>query len=255
MSYHVPVMAQESLAQLAMQPDGIYVDATFGGGGHSRLMLEQLGPQGRLVAFDQDPDAQANLPEDDRLLFAPANFRHLKRYLRLFGIRQIDGLLADLGVSSHQLDIPERGFSFRYDADLDMRMDPAQEVSAATVVAKASADELQHILSAYGEVRNARTLAHHLVQARDKAPLRSIADLIAVVEPLARGQRNRYLAQVFQALRIAVNDEMGALEDLLTQATELLRPGGRLAAISYHSLEDRLVKKYPQDRQYHRSGT
>ncbi|MCB0637670.1 MAG: 16S rRNA (cytosine(1402)-N(4))-methyltransferase RsmH [Lewinella sp.] len=242
MSYHVPVMARESLEYLAIRPDGTYVDATFGGGGHSRLILEQLGPQGRLVAFDQDPDAQGNLPEDERLLFAPANFRHLKRYLRLFGIRQIDGLLADLGVSSHQLDIPERGFSFRYNAELDMRMDPAQEVTAAVILAQASGEELQHILGSYGEVRNARTLALQLVQTRDKAPLRTIADLIAVAEPLARGQRNRYLAQVFQALRIAVNDEMGALEEMLEQAADVLRPGGRLVAISYHSLEDRLVK-------------
>lgn len=242
MSYHVPVLAQASIELLDLQPNGTYVDATFGGGGHSRLILEQLGPQGRLVAFDQDPDARGNLPEDDRLLFAPANFRHLKRYLRLFGIAEIDGLLADLGVSSHQLDVPERGFSFRYEAELDMRMDAAQAVTAATVLAEAGAEELQHIFSSYGEVRNARTLARKIAQERDKQPLRTVAEFIALLEPLARGQRNRYLAQVFQALRIAVNDEMGALEDLLLQATEVLRPGGRLVAISYHSLEDRLVK-------------
>ncbi|MEZ4984792.1 MAG: 16S rRNA (cytosine(1402)-N(4))-methyltransferase RsmH [Saprospiraceae bacterium] len=242
MSYHLPVMAQQCIEQLQIKPDGIYVAVTFGGGGHSQLILEQLGPTGKLVAFDQDEDARANLPEDERLLFAPANFRHLKRYLRLYGIKQIDGLLADLGVSSHQLDVPERGFSFRFDAPLDMRMNTAEGHTAADILEHTALEELQFVFGNYGEVRNARTLAHAIVEAREKEPLQTIGELVKIAEPLAFGKLNRYLAQVFQALRIAVNDEMGALEDMLTQATEVLRPGGRLVAMSYHSLEDRMVK-------------
>jgi 16S rRNA (cytosine1402-N4)-methyltransferase len=242
MSYHLPVMAHQCIEQLQIDPAGVYVDVTFGGGGHSQLILDQLGPQGRLVAFDQDPDANANLPEDARLLFAPANFRHLKRYLRLYGIAEVDGILADLGVSSHQLDVPERGFSFRFNADLDMRMNPEAGPTAAEVLAHTPVEELQFVLGTYGEVRNARTLALRIVEAREAQPIETIGELLQIVEPLARGKTNRYLAQVFQALRIAVNDEMGALKEMLEQATEVLKPGGRLVAMSYHSLEDRLVK-------------
>lgn len=242
MSYHVPVLAQTCIDLLAIRPDGVYVDVTFGGGGHSRMILEKLGANGRLIAFDQDQDAQRNLPGDPRVFFVPANFRYLKRYLRLYGIRQIDGLLADLGVSSHQFDEGERGFSFRFDAELDMRMDQSQDKTAADILATYDAARLQQLFSEYGEVRNARTLAHHLVEERSQRPMQTIGDLLAAIDPLVRGQRARYLAQVFQALRIEVNDEMGALEQMLLDATATLKPGGRLVVLAYHSLEDRLVK-------------
>ena len=242
MSYHLPVMAYQCIEHLQIMADGVYVDVTFGGGGHSKLILEQLGPNGRLVAFDQDTDAKDNLFGDKRVLFAPANFRYLERYLRLFGIRKIDGLLADLGVSSHQLDVPERGFSFRFAANLDMRMNQSNGPTAAEVLAKTAAKELQFVFGTYGEVRNARTLANRIVEAREEQPIKTVADLVEIAEPIIFGKRNRYLAQVFQALRIAVNDEMGALEEMLAQATQVLKPGGRLVALSYHSLEDRMVK-------------
>jgi len=243
MSYHVPVLANECIEHLQIRPGGIYVDVTFGGGGHSRLILAKAGDDPiRLFGFDQDEDARANALEDERFTFVAANFRHLKRYLRLYGIDQIDGLLADLGVSSHQFDAAERGFSFRFDAELDMRMSKAADRSAADVVNHYSPEDLQAVLGEYGEVRNARTLAHAIVQQRDQQSFRTIADLLRCVEPCIRGQRNRYLAQVFQALRIEVNDEIGALKELFTQATELLSPGGRLVVLSYHSLEDRITK-------------
>ncbi|MGH1433288.1 MAG: 16S rRNA (cytosine(1402)-N(4))-methyltransferase RsmH [Lewinella sp.] len=242
MSYHLPVMARECLDYLQIDPAGTYVDVTFGGGGHSKLILEQLGPEGRLLAFDQDADAEKNLPGDDRLLFAAANFRHLKRYLRLYGIKQVDGVLADLGVSSHQLDVPERGFSFRFAADLDMRMNQQDGPTAAEILAHTPVDELQYVFGTYGEVRNARTLAHRIAEAREQQAITTVDEFVQIVEPMARGKVNRYLAQVFQALRIAVNDEMRALEEMLEQATTVLRPGGRLVAMSYHSLEDRMVK-------------
>lgn len=242
MSYHLPVMARQCIDYLEIKPDGVYVDVTFGGGGHSKLILDKLGPQGRLLAFDQDSDAKENLIADERLLFAPANFRYLKRYLRLYGIGEVDGILADLGVSSHQLDVPERGFSFRFEAELDMRMNTADGPTAAEVLAHTPMDELQYVFGAYGEVRNARTLAKRIVEARDKQPITRVGELVKIAEPIAFGKVNRYLAQVFQALRIAVNDEMKALEEMLEQATTVLRPGGRLVAMSYHSLEDRMVK-------------
>jgi 16S rRNA (cytosine1402-N4)-methyltransferase len=235
-------MARECLDYLQIDPAGTYVDVTFGGGGHSKLILEQLGPNGRLLAFDQDPDAEKNLPADERLLFAAANFRHLKRYLRLYGIKQVDGILADLGVSSHQLDVPERGFSFRFTADLDMRMNQQDGPTAAEILAHTPVDELQYVFGTYGEVRNARTLAQRIGEVRDQQAITTVDEFVQIVEPLARGKSNRYLAQVFQALRIAVNDEMRALEEMLEQATTVLRPGGRLVAMSYHSLEDRMVK-------------
>ena len=244
MDYHVPVLADESVDYLITRPDGIYVDVTFGGGGHGRLVLEALSPQGKLFGFDQDPDAAANVLDDDRFTFVAANFRDLRNYLRLYGVEHIDGLLADLGVSSHQFDAAERGFSFRFDAPLDMRMNQEGGRTAADLVNELGAEDLQHVLGQFGEVRNARTLAQAIVSARESRPVRTIGDFLTVVDPLVRGQRNRYLAQVFQALRIAVNDEIGALTGLLRQATELLRPGGRLVVISYHSLEDRLVKNF-----------
>jgi len=238
--YHEPAMPEESLRALALQPNGTYVDATFGGGGHARLILEQLGSKGCLLAFDQDEDAQQNAPEDERFRLIDQNFRHLKRFLRLHGHREVDGILADLGVSSHQLDEAERGFSFRFgEAELDMRMDRKQGRTAADVLNTYPPGDLQELFSRYGEVRNARTLAHALVQAR---PFSRVHDLLAAIDPLVRGQRNRYLAQVFQALRMEVNDEMGALTDFLSQAWEVLCPEGRLVVITYHSIEDRLVK-------------
>jgi 16S rRNA (cytosine1402-N4)-methyltransferase len=235
-------MAEACIDFLNIRPEGTYVDVTLGGGGHSRLILEKLGAKGRLVVFDQDEDAVQNVPADERVLFAPANFRHLKRYLRLLGIRSIDGLLADLGVSSHQFDEGDRGFSYRFDAPLDMRMDQSQELTAAGVLAGRDAAALQRMFSDYGELRNARTLALHLTAQQKARPIATIGDLLSAIEPVIKGPRQRYLAQVFQALRIEVNDEMGALADMLVQATEVLSAGGRLVVLSYHSLEDRLVK-------------
>ena len=244
MSYHDPVLLKESIEALAVQRDGVYIDATFGGGGHSRLILERLGPEGHLLAFDQDEDALANLPDDDRFIFNHHNFRFLKRFLRLHGFLQVDGILADLGVSSHQLDTAERGFSYRFDAELDMRMNRQLERTAADVVNSYSAVGLQEVFSRYGELRNARTLAQQLVDARSARPLRTVGDLVGVAEMLIRGPRDRYLAQLFQALRMEVNDELGALRELLEASLEMLKPGGRLVVIAYHSIEDRLVKQF-----------
>ena len=244
MAYHLPVLASESIELLAIVPDGVYVDATFGGGGHARLILEQLGPQGRLLGFDQDEDALVNAPQDERFTFVHHNFRFLKRFLRLYGIRQVHGILADLGVSSHQLDVAERGFSYRFDAELDMRMNRQAGKSAADVLNTYEPEALQELFGKYGEVRNARSLAERIFTERSHRPIRSIAEFLAIVAPLVRGHRARYLSQVFQALRIEVNDEMGALQEFLEQAFEVLQPGGRLAVISYHSVEDRMVKNF-----------
>lgn len=242
--YHQPVMAPECLEGLAIREEGIYVDVTYGGGGHSRLIIEQLGDKGRLYGFDQDEDAKANALKDERFTFVAANFRYLKRFLKLHGVKAVDGILADLGVSSHQFDEASRGFSYRFDHELDMRMNVHEEITAAKVVNEYSADYLQQMFSKYGEVRNARTLAQRIVEQRAVRPIATINDLLAVVEPLIRGQRHRYLAQVFQAIRIEVNEEVPALEELLEQSLEVLRPGGRLVVISYHSIEDRLVKNF-----------
>ncbi|SEQ26560.1 16S rRNA (cytosine(1402)-N(4))-methyltransferase RsmH [Neolewinella agarilytica] len=244
--YHVPVLAHECVRYLNLRPGGVYVDVTFGGGGHSRLILEAAGDMDiRLFGFDQDEEARANALPDERFTFVAANFRHLSNYLRLHGVTQIDGLLADLGVSSHQFNQADRGFSYRFDAELDMRMGKAADRTAADIVNNYEADDLQKVLGEYGEVRNARTLAHAIVEARARQPIVTIQDLLNVCDPLVRGTRPRYLAQVFQALRIEVNDEIGALTDLLAQATDLLIPNkGRLVVISYHSLEDRLTKNF-----------
>lgn len=244
MAYHIPVLAKESIDAMSIQQDGVYVDATFGGGGHSRLILNELGSNGQLLGFDQDEDALANVPDDGRFTFVHHNFRYLKQFLRLHAHRKVDGILADLGVSSHQLDVAERGFSFRYDAELDMRMNQQQEVNAASILNSYSADDLQLLFSQYGEVRNAKTLALRIVEQRSHQSLNTIGQFLGVVEPIIRGHRSRYLAQVFQALRIEVNDEMGALEDFLKQAMEVLKPGGRLVVISYHSIEDRMIKNF-----------
>jgi len=246
MAYHVPVLAGESVGLLDLRPGGVYVDATFGGGGHSRFILEQAGSKDiRLFGFDQDEAARANALDDSRFTFVAANFRNLRNFLRLYGVSRIDGLLADLGVSSHQFDEADRGFSYRFDAELDMRMGTGTDRTAADVVNHYSPDDLQKVLGEYGEVRNARSLALAIAEARETTPIVTIQDFLQVVNPWVRGQRPRYLAQVFQALRIEVNDEIGALTDLLAQATDLLIPThGRLSVISYHSLEDRITKHF-----------
>ncbi|MCE7067607.1 16S rRNA (cytosine(1402)-N(4))-methyltransferase RsmH [Dyadobacter sp. CY326] len=246
-TYHEPVMLSECLEGLHIQPEGVYVDVTFGGGGHSRAILEQL-TTGRLLVFDQDPDAAANAAEfkdDKRFTFIAANFRHLKRYLKLHKAEKVDGILADLGVSSHQINTPERGFSTRFDADLDMRMNPNIEKTAREVLNSRSMAELQRILGMYGEVTNARTAAEAIFTSRHSTPIDTVADLKALLMRYAPKHReNKYFAQVFQALRIEVNDELAVLEEFLTQVPEVLNPGGRLVVMSYHSLEDRLVKNF-----------
>lgn len=242
--YHVPVLYHETLDALSIVPDGIYVDCTFGGGGHSRGILEKLGPKGRLIAFDQDADAQQNIQNEPRLLFIPQNFRHLHRFLRLHGIDQVDGVLADLGVSSHQFDEGERGFSIRFEGPMDMRMDRRQAITAADIIKTYSEQQLHKLFEQYGEVTNAKTLAAHIVQQRARLPFATIEQFKALISAVVKGNPNKYLAQVFQALRIEVNDEMGALKEMLEQLTKVLKPGGIAAIITFHSLEDRLVKNF-----------
>jgi 16S rRNA (cytosine1402-N4)-methyltransferase len=243
-AYHVPVLLQETLDGLRIRPDGSYVDCTFGGGGHSRAILQQLGPKGRLFAFDQDADARRNVPEDTRITFLPHNFRHLGRFLRLHAAIPVDGILADLGVSSHQFDQPERGFSFRYEADMDMRMDQRQTLTAFGVVNTWSEQQLHKLFEQYGEVTNAKTLARAIVDLRRSVSLKTIANFKTALNSVVKGNPNKYFAQVFQALRIEVNDELGALKEMLQQIPSLLSPGGRVAIITFHSLEDRLVKNF-----------
>lgn len=221
------------------------MDATFGGGGHSRGVLSNLGEKGKLIGFDQDEDAKANIPEDDRFEFMQANFRHLKNNLRFVGIRQVDGILADLGVSSHQFDVPERGFSFRSEARLDMRMAQGGKLTAFDVVNSYTEERLVRIFKEYGELKEAYKLANRIVYQRNIKPIESTEDLVSRIESLLRdGKMNRFLAKVFQALRIEVNGEMEALEDLLNQCADVIKPGGHLVVISYHSLEDRMVKRF-----------
>lgn len=244
MSYHDPVLLKESIDALNVKEDGIYVDATFGGGGHSKAILQKLGAKGHLFGFDQDEDVLPNVSENERFTFVHHNFKYLKRFLKLHGITKVDGVLADLGVSSYQLNQADRGFSFRFDADLDMRMNQQGDITAAEILNKYDSKELQNIFSLYGEVRNAKTLALAIETERKKKPIKTINDLLQIMGPLIRGNRNRYLAQVFQALRIAVNDEIGALKIFLEEAKEVLKTGGTIVVISYHSLEDRLVKNF-----------
>jgi 16S rRNA (cytosine1402-N4)-methyltransferase len=246
-SYHVPVLLHETIEALNIKPNGIYVDCTFGGGGHSKAILEKLGPQGKLVAFDQDADAAANIPNDPRIVFVPENFRHIQRFLRLHGLLPVDGIMADLGVSSHQFDEAERGFSFRFDAELDMRMDRRQTTTAANILNNYDATALQEMFSAYGEVTNAKTLAAAIVSKRSNGPFHTIKDLLQVLAHMAKGNPNRYYAQVFQALRIEVNNELGVLKEWLEQLPQVLKPEGRVAVITFHSLEDRLVKVFFRD--------
>ncbi len=242
--YHNPVMLHESVDGLAIKPNGTYVDVTFGGGGHSKEILSRL-VDGKLLAFDQDEEAESNRLENPNLIFVAANFRYLKKYLRLNKTTAIDGLLADLGVSSHQFDSAARGFSIRFNADLDMRMDKSSSLTAAIILNTYTEEDLHRIFGMYGEVQNAKSLAREIVSARISNPIENIDQLKEILIPLAkRGKQNQYMAQVFQALRIEVNDELGALAELLLQSAEVISPGGRLAVISYHSLEDRMVKNF-----------
>jgi 16S rRNA (cytosine1402-N4)-methyltransferase len=246
-TYHTSVMLHECIDGLHIDPAGTYVDVTFGGGGHSKAILAKLGPKGRLFSFDQDPDAwkQAEKIDDERLTLITANFRHLEKYLRLHRVKQVDGILADFGVSSFQLDAPERGFSIRFDGPLDMRMGPSASMTAAELLNSYSADELQRILGMYGEVKNARTLAQAIIQARTRKALETTQEFKEILNKLAPKHREfKYFAQVFQAIRIEVNQELAVIEEFLAQAPAVLKPEGRLVIMSFHSLEDRLVKNF-----------
>ncbi|PZX59657.1 16S rRNA (cytosine1402-N4)-methyltransferase [Algoriphagus ratkowskyi] len=241
-TYHIPVMLAQCTEGLSIDPNGIYVDVTFGGGGHSREILKHLD-KGHLYGIDQDVDAEANIPESDNFTFIAANFRDLKKYLRLHGVKKVDGVLADLGISSHQIDEPSRGFSTRFSGSLDMRMNQSDEVSAKEVLNTYDEGRLHKILGMYGEVKNAKTLAQAIVSERTSQPFETTEGFTSFLKRYApRGKDFKYYAQVFQALRIDVNDEMGALEEMLLQSIEILKPEGRLVVMSYHSLEDRLVK-------------
>jgi 16S rRNA (cytosine1402-N4)-methyltransferase len=243
-NYHTPVLLDECIKGLNIKPGGVYVDCTFGGGGHSLAILQRLDTKGRLIVFDQDEDARRNLPADDRVIFVPQNFRHLQRFLRLHKYPKVDGILADLGVSSHQFDEAGRGFSTRFDAALDMRMDQRQPVTAADILTKFSESQLHKMFEQYGELTNAKTLSRTIVSQRSLAPIRTINELKTAVQAVVKGNPQKYFAQVFQALRIEVNDELGALKELLQQTPAVLDPGGRLAVITFHSLEDRIVKHF-----------
>ena len=242
--YHIPVLLAETIDGLQINPDGVYVDCTFGGGGHSKAILQKLGANGKLIAFDQDDDAKKNLPDDERIIFVPQNFRHLQRFLRLHNIKAADGIMADLGVSSHQFDEAGRGFSIRYNAELDMRMDQRQTVTAFEVVNTYTEQRLHKLFEQYGEVTNSKTLAKKIVDVRSTASLKTIDGFKNALREIVKGNPNKYFAQVFQALRIEVNDELGALKEMLQQIPSLLKSGGRVAIITFHSLEDRLVKNF-----------
>lgn len=244
-SYHVPVLLKECIEGLNIKPNGVYVDVTFGGGGHSKEILKNLGKDGVLIAFDQDPDAQRNKIDDPRFLFVDQNFGFLKNNLRLLGYKQVDGILADLGVSSHQFNEPSRGFSTRFEADLDMRMDKQRPLTAAIVLNTYPEDKLHRIFGIYGEVKNAKSLARAISTARMDQPISTLADFKnAIANHIPKGKENKYMAQVFQALRIEVNAEIEVLENFLEQSAAVLKPGGRLVVMSYHSLEDRPVKSF-----------
>jgi 16S rRNA (cytosine1402-N4)-methyltransferase len=244
--YHIPVMLKECIEGLNIKPNGIYVDLTFGGGGHAKEILKKM-TKGHLYAFDQDKDAVKNAEgfDSDSFTLIEGNFRYLKRYLKAYGVKKVDGILGDLGISSHQIDEGPRGFSTRFDAELDMRMDQSADLSARNVINSYSQDDLQRILGMYGEVRNAKTLATAIAAERINKEIVTVEDLKSILNRFAkRGRENKYYAQVFQAIRIEVNQELKALEELLEQSTELLNEGGRLVMMSYHSLEDRLVKNF-----------
>lgn len=242
-TYHVPVLLQESVDGLDIQPDGVYVDVTFGGGGHSKEILSRLGPKGHLYSFDQDADAEKNIVNDDRFTFVRSNFRYITNWMQYYGVEQIDGLLADLGVSSHHFDDETRGFSFRFDAPLDMRMNKRAGQTAADVLNNYTEEQLADVFYLYGEMKNARRIAKAVCDYRRDKSIQTTADLGEVIEPLMRSEREKKdMARLYQALRIEVNHEMDALRDMLRGATKLLREGGRLSVITYHSLEDRIVK-------------
>jgi len=244
--YHVPVMLQESLEGLNIVPDGVYVDVTFGGGGHSKAILGKLTNKGHLYSFDQDADAETNIPDNPQFTFVRSNFRYLYNFMRYYGVEgEVDGLLADLGVSSHHFDDEQRGFSFRFDGKLDMRMNTRSEKTAAAILNTYSEEKLADIFYFYGELKMARRLAAQIVRIRTDAPFHTINQLLDVLKPFTgKDKEKKFLAQVFQALRIEVNDEMGALKEMLMQTLRVLKPGGRLVVITYHSLEDRLVKNF-----------
>lgn len=243
--YHNPVLLKETVDGLNIKPDGIYVDVTFGGGGHSREIMKRLGQNGKLFAFDQDEDALANIIEDDRFQLINENFRFIKRFLRFHGVKQVDGILADLGVSSHQFDVAERGFSTRFEAELDMRMDRKGGLSAYNVINDYDESQIASVLSQYGELTNARAMASVIVTARAENEIKNSEQLKQILSRFLPGHKsNKILAQIYQAIRIEVNQEMDVLKEFLEQSLEILAPGGRLSVISYHSLEDRLVKRY-----------
>lgn len=249
--YHSPVLLHESIDGLAIQEDGVYVDVTFGGGGHSKEILKRLGAKGKLIAFDQDEDALANSIEDDRFQLINENFRYLKRFLKFYGILEVDGILADFGVSSHQFDIADRGFSTRFDARLDMRMDQRSATSALDLLNTCTESKLIQIFQEYGELRSAKGMANAILSQRSQKEIVTTSDLKkAIAKFLPRGKENRILAQVFQALRIEVNEELEVLKEFLLQVPEVLKPKGRLSLISYHSLEDRLVKRFIRDGKF-----
>lgn len=245
MEYHNPVLLGPSVDGLDIEPNGTYVDVTFGGGGHSREILRRLGPNGRLFAFDQDEDALANAIDDPRFTLINQNFRHLKRFLRFYGVKSVDGILADLGVSSHQFDVASRGFSTRFEGGLDMRMSRQNEISAYHVVNDYDESDLRRIFNEYGELKNAPVIARLIVEAHQKMPLKNTEELKAILAKIAPPHKiNKVLAQVYQAIRIEVNQEIDVLKEFLQQSLDILKPGGRLSVISYHSLEDRLVKRF-----------
>jgi 16S rRNA (cytosine1402-N4)-methyltransferase len=245
--YHIPVLLAEVIDYLNIKPGGVYVDCTFGGGGHSTAILKNLNEKGRLIAFDQDEDARCNLPDDKRVLFVPHNFRHVNRFLQLHGIKEVDGVLADLGVSSYQFDEGSRGFSTRFDAALDMRMDQRQKKKAFDVLNTYSEQQLHKLFEQFGEVTNSKTLARTVVDVRKTISLQTIEGFKNAVSGVVKGNPNKYFAQVFQALRIEVNEELEALKELLEQLPQILKTGGRAAIITFHSLEDRIVKVFFRD--------
>ena len=242
--YHLPVLLHEAIDGLQITPSGVYVDCTFGGGGHSREILKHLNSEGKLIAFDQDADAVKNVPDDERIIFVPHNFRHLQRFLKFHKISKVNGVLADLGVSSHQLNVAVRGFSTRMDAALDMRMNQSEKMNAVFVLKNYNEEKLHKMFEQYGEVTNAKTLAKMIVELRISQPFHTTAELKNALYPVVKGNPEKYFAQVFQALRIEVNDELNALKDLLAQLPAVLADKGRIAIITFHSLEDRIVKNF-----------
>ncbi len=244
-TYHIPVLLRESIDGLDIKPDGVYVDVTFGGGGHSKEILKRLGKKGHLYSFDQDEDAEGNIPEDNRFTFVRSNFRYLRNWMRYYEVEQIDGLLADLGVSSHHFDDETRGFSFRFDVPLDMRMNKRAGMTAADILNNYSEEQLADVFYVYGELKNARKIANTVVKSRNEKSIETTGDLLRITEDLLpKTREKKETAKLFQALRIEVNHEMDALKDMLNGAREVLRDGGRLSVITYHSLEDRIVKNF-----------